>query len=260
MRLLSVQLLVITLFLSSAWAEECRYSHKGLTRIDSDRMSDNVRDFLANDTYGEDWACIMKKRHLKRDSLKRCNPSEEEAANFVPDRKLTVEGKVSYMGMIKQGYAYDVSPEGIEVRIAFKGELAGDEKSLQETREKLAFASEIWTKHSPGGKLRFNFRLVSESEDPHFTPKLVKSAPGTKFNSLWTIEDSKYIVAHEVGHMLGLDDEYSVIRSMVWQVKNDVDTRMCNTRSLMCDYAYNAKPYPYVYYVIQRRAYCLMNP
>lgn len=254
-----IRFLFLILLTGTVLAQDCRYGHKELTRIDSDRMSNDVRDFVTNDRYADDWACLMKKRHLKRDSLDHCAPTEQEVGDFLPDHRVTIEGKVSYMGMIKQPYRYDVSPEGIDVRIAFTGELGNDEKSLSETREKLKFASEIWTKNSPGGKTKFTFRLVGPDENPHFTPKLVSKAPGTKFNSLWAIDDSKYIVAHEVGHMVGLDDEYSVIRSLVWQVKNDVDTRMCNTRSLLCDYMPNAKPYPYHYYVILRRAYCLMN-
>ncbi len=241
-----------------AMASECRFSQKRLTKIDSDRYSEQVKDWLANDTYGDDWACLMKERHLKRDSLKDCQPTEEEVFNFVPDKKMLIEGKIRYMGMIPQGYRYEISPEGIEVRIAFKGELGENEEALAATREKLKYASEIWTRQSPGGKLKFTFRQVGHDEDPHFTVKLQTKVKGTKFNSLWGFDDSKVIVAHEVGHMVGLDDEYSVARTIVWQVKNEVDTRMCNLRSLMCDYySSNAILYPYVYYQIQRRAYCL---
>jgi hypothetical protein len=253
--------LIASLFLLTvtfAQADECRYSKKELTKIDSDRYSDEVRDFLENDRYGDDWACLMKKRHLNSDSLKNCFPAEEDVFNFSISKTQTVTGKIRYMGLIPQAYKYDVSPEGIEVRIAFRGELGNDQEALKKVSEKLAFASEIWTKNSPEGSLPFHFKLVGLSENPHFTPKLVNKASGTKFNSLWAIDDTKMVVAHEVGHMLGLNDEYPIIRSMVWQVKNSVDTRMCNLRSLMCDYySSSAKPYPYAYYTILRRAYCL---
>lgn len=255
-----VRLIGFALILMSigAWAEECQYSRKALTKIDSDRMSHNVKDFLENDRYGDDWACLMKSRHLKRDSLEDCLPTEEEALNFRADRKMTIEGKISYMGTIPQAYRYDISPEGIEVRIAFKGELGTDEKALEETRKKLEYAGDVWTKNAPGGNLNFRFLQVTADQQPHFTVKLSKKNRGTKYNSDWSITDSQKIVAHEVGHMLGLDDEYPVIRSIVWQVKNNVDTRMCNLRSLMCDYySHNAKLYPYVYYQILRRPYCL---
>ncbi len=255
-RFLSVLLLLPVL---GAMASECRYSQKELTKIDSDRYSEQVKDWLANDTYGDDWACLMKKRNLKRDTLKNCLPSEETALNFLPETKIHIQGKIKYMGMVPQPYSYELSPDGlVEVRIAFKGELGQDEKALEITRQKLAFANEIWTKHSPGKKLKFNFQMVGPDEDPHFTVKLQTKVKGTKYNSVWGVDDNKFIVAHEVGHMVGLDDEYSVVRTMVWQIKNEVDTRMCNLRSLMCDY-YSASAilYPYVYYQIQRRAYCL---
>lgn len=250
----------LALFPILAGASECRFSQKELTRIDSDRYSEQTMDYIQKDTYGEDWACLMKERNLKRDKLKDCLPPEDVVMNYLPEKKIEVEGSLKYMGMIPQNYRYDVSPTGIEVRIAFQGELGNDPKSLEETKEKLAYASAVWTKNSPEGRIFFDFKLVSPDENPHFMPKLSRKNNGTKFNSNWAISDSKYIVAHEVGHMVGLDDEYSVVRSMVWQVKNEVDTRMCNLRSLMCDYySPNPKLYPYVYYQIMRRPYCLSN-
>ncbi len=257
-----IRLSVVFLLLPvlSALASECRYGQKELTRIDSDRYSEQTMDYIQKDTYGDDWACIMKERNLKRDNLKGCLPPEDLVLNFMPEKKIEVKGSLRYMGMISQSYNYDVSPTGIEVRIAFQGELGSDPKALEQTKAKLAYASAVWTRNSPEGKIFFEFKLVTPDENPHFMPKLSKKNNGTKFNTNWDINDTKEIVAHEVGHMVGLDDEYSVVRSVVWQVKNEVDTRMCNLRSLMCDYySPNPKLYSYVYYQIMRRPYCLTN-
>lgn len=242
-----------------AQSETCSYSQKKLTKFDTDRYSNDVSSFINEDKYGDDWACVMKKRHLKRDSLKNCFP-ETISSLSVPSKRL-IQGKVKYMGLFSEPYKYEVSQDAdgkilIEVRIHFT-KLGLEAESLKITKEKLAYASELWSSQSPEKMIKFSFTAVSAEENPHFTVKLAAKTPGTKFNSIWGITNSKNIVAHEVGHMLGLDDEYSVVRTLVWEIKNEVDTRMCNLRSIMCD-PYESRPtiYPYVYYVILRRLGC----
>jgi hypothetical protein len=243
---------------------QCAYSIKELAHLDSDRMENQLHEFLNEDQYQEDWACVMLERHLSRDSLKGCFPSTEDVFHQRPSGIVKVEGTVKYMGMFRQPYRYDISTDTdgkvlIHVKIHFYGELGEDEKALKETDEKLSFASLHWSKQSPDGNFRFRFERVKNVEESHFSVKLVSKHNGTKYNSIWAADDYKYTTAHEVGHMLGLDDEYGIVRSILVKTKNEVHTRQCDLRSLMCtNYQSNwSFISPYHFYVILRRALCL---
>lgn len=242
---------------------ECNYSIKELARLDSDRLENNLSDFMKEDQYQEDWACVMYNRHLSRDSLQSCFPSKNDVFHQRPSDVVHVEGTVRYMGIIKQPYRYDVSTDVdgkvlVHVKIHFYGELENDEKALKDTDEKLAFASEHWSKQSPDQNFRFHFERVKTAEESHFSVKLVSNHKGTKYNSIWAADDYRYTTAHEVGHMLGLDDEYGIARSILVKTKNEVHTRQCDLRSLMCsNYHSNWSVIsPYHYYVILRRTLC----
>src|SRR4051812_47586781 len=73
---------------------KCRYGQKELANIESDRQDARESTFRTLDTYGGDWSCIMLQRHIKRDTRKGCLPDPEQALAFVPQQKLTIEGKV----------------------------------------------------------------------------------------------------------------------------------------------------------------------
>jgi hypothetical protein len=99
----------------------------------------------------------------------------------------------------------------------------------------------------------------------------VKLAPGdarTPFDVTWGAEWSWHLLAHEIGHMMGLDDEYGQIDKTLghaigaddaWDKDPVVKVRWfaCDPHSLMCDSkGEQSTPQRYHYYVILRRRYC----
>jgi hypothetical protein len=103
---------------------------------------------------------------------------------------------------------------------------------------------------------------------PHFDVKLTPGDARTPFDVTWGAEWSWHLLAHEIGHMMGLDDEYGQIKKTVghavgadvaWDVDPGVKVEWfgCDPHSLMCDSkGEQSTPQRYHYYVILRRRYC----
>ena len=90
---------------------------------------------------------------------------------------------------------------------------------------------------------------------------LKPNAKGDLYDTYWlpsvfSDDTGKSTVAHELGHMMGIPDEYDPVRSVTWEVNDDLDTLRCNPRGIMCDF-YKQKVYPYYYYLITRRGICV---
>jgi hypothetical protein len=80
------------------------------------------------------------------------------------------------------------------------------------------------------------------------------------------------VLAHEVGHMMGLDDEYPQLRKTLGHAlgeephwRKDRATRVswlrCDLGSLMCDSkGADSVPLLHHYYAIARRRFCAVEP
>jgi hypothetical protein len=141
---------------------------------------------------------------------------------------------------------------------------------MAEMQAKLARAAAFWTHYSPKDDATFRFVVVESGE--HFAVNLAPGAPRTPFDVTWGADWTWHLIAHEVGHMMGLDDEYRQIKKTLGHVIRkdvtwDADPAVkagwfeCNLKSLMCDSkGEDSTPQRYHYYVILRRRFCRVVP
>jgi hypothetical protein len=219
-----------------------------------------------------DFACISLRDDLTRDEMADCTPPVAAVFETPLPARRRVEGDLAYVGLDPREYAYDLVPEngslGVEVRIAFRGELVANPSVHKSLDAKLEEASALWSRFSPGGRMRFRFRAVTRADHPHYEIDLASGDARTPFDLTWGEAWSAHLIAHEVGHMMGLDDEYPQFRKTLGHAlgresawRADPALRLewlhCDLQSLMCDSKGDtAVPLPHHYYVIARRRFC----
>jgi hypothetical protein len=123
-----------------------------------------------------------------------------------------------------------------------------DEATLMKiVKENVSETQLIWNRQAPKG-VKFKFDMVDTAAEADYSIKL-KSIFGALYDKFIVAPAYASILSHEVGHMMGLDDEYSMITSNVLQFHtmkemvsgherhNDYtaykDMR-CNLESIMC--------------------------
>ncbi|MEK6626566.1 MAG: hypothetical protein AABY86_16485 [Bdellovibrionota bacterium] len=239
--LLIISVLVLTLFSSV----EAR-----LPRLSRTEVADRVDC--------QDSICTrIVKRHLIRD-LKGCqiDPRLVQATpQLVTDAGLdevSVHGRSAFLGIFPAPYRYRMSVTAnkgvvIQANVYFTNHNELSEQTLNEMQDKLNEAAAKWTKHNPYlFPLTFKFLITSRRADADVKTKLLidRYTRGPYF-SLWTTHWGASTISHEMGHVMGLDDEYSntPFPSLTY----------CDRSSIMCT---NRQPFPYHYYLIVRRMLC----
>lgn len=181
--------------------------------------------------------------HLKDTYLFFPDPQEIESKNLKLVQQ--IKGKITYAGIVKKTYIYDVlkAPSGeifLNVRIHLLDATNEDQKDFQ---SKIQIAQDIWNQSliPTNFKYSFKFELVSSPSKAHFSVQVLDSTRGP-YDTYWGRDWSATVVAHEIGHMMGLGDEYNTISG-----KTD-----CYRPSLMC-MSWTGSPMEHHYYFILRR-------
>lgn len=155
-----------------------------------------------------------------------------------------LEGTMSYVnGIVKKRYIYDVEEASeiiFKVRVHFKNPVGMD---LENFRAKIATAQNIWnaSRVVTNFPYRFEFSVVEDATDAHYSVNILDKTRGP-YDVNWGREWSPTTIAHELGHMMGIADEYQTLSSY----------QDCLKTSLMCSSS-NGRLMAHHYYFILRR-------
>lgn len=190
--------------------------------------------------------------HLKDSWGKFPNPEIFLQKNLKSPQK--IKGTMTYIGFYKAKYAYDVENLGgifvHKIRVHFKQPVGTD---VQDFQSKIKMAQNIWNNSMALQEFRAQFGIdvgVSFQFDVETNPKLahfsVNIADKTRgpYYSEWARNWTPLAIAHEVGHMLGLGDEYET-------VSGNSD---CLRESLMCE-SWTGQLMKHHYYHIYKRLF-----
>lgn len=183
------------------------------------------------------------------------SPDEIQAQRLIQpqnpniDTYRTVVGQITYVGLFRRTYRYDVisrvSGEKIfRVKVHFKNATPDD---LQLAKQKMKRAEEIWNASIWPRDFIYSFRfeVVENEKESHFSVWLKDKTRGP-YDTYWSRGWGPRTYAHEVGHMLGLGDEYETLTG-----RSD-----CLESSLMCSSSRGQMMVHHYYFVLRR----LVNP
>jgi hypothetical protein len=258
---------------SSSFAQTL--SKKELIRMSVERLfpdgQNKVKDADMSDIIAE-WNKVFDEQNLKRDF----NKDRIDWLKLFPlkqNRVHHVEGRRRYYGLIPKKYRYDIieDAESNTLTVNVKMHFYPSKKYLKlmtasrgtedakyypelpelmiEVKKNIEESETFWNKQAPQG-VKFHFELVDSKRDAHYSLKLVTFF-GALYDKFISAPAHADILAHEVGHMMGLDDEYSPITSNVLPVNEllesvskrhanrDMDytaykDMRCNLDSIMC--------------------------
>jgi hypothetical protein len=237
---------------------------------------------LRNEPLEPYWNCIYLQRNFRRDSVGYFITKNELERSLEEKSGATasVSGKIRYVGIIKKKYRYDLTHvDGVTtaiVKVHFNLDKMPIGANIEEAHkimdEKIEAAQAIWNEMAPS-KYRFKFIRVDNERDAFFSPKLLTKDTNGPFDSRWSLQWSEKIIAHEFGHMLGLDDEYDQITNQLVDVNRlfiskanrehlhdfsdkynfgNIKAMRCDMTSMMCNH-YNGKFNAWHFYTIFKR-------
>lgn len=171
--------------------------------------------------------------------------SEIKNKNIEPFNEIKkVRGFLKYVKNFPMPYAYDVTNQGQiythEVKIYFIGATQQDKAHFT---QRLSEAEKIWNSQKIKTDFNYNFKftLTENMRDAHYRVFVMNSTRGP-YNVSWARDWNDIVVAHELGHMMGIADEYETLTS----------EQYCLPHSLMCA-SHSGLIMKHHYYFILRR-------
>lgn len=154
-------------------------------------------------------------------------------------------GSMTYVGFWPMSYKYDVllaanGARVIKVKVHFKNPRGND---LAMFANKIKQAQSLWNDSRPihDFPYEFLFEVETDPKKAHYSLNIKDKTRGpysVNWSRGWDVES----IAHELGHMMGLADEYETLTGASY----------CLKISLMCG-SKNSKLMPHHYYFILRR-------
>jgi len=207
------------------------------------------------------WNDKFDAQNLKRDRFK----SRIDYTSLFPIKKsqiYNIKGSRVYYGVAPKKYRYRIIADSkkneltAHIKINFfvsKNYLKLHEKNpsvyasesdiLERFRIMVSDAQDIWNEQAPTG-LQFKFDYEEDPSKADYKVK-ISTTLGALYDKFFYHGFREDTLAHEIGHMLGLDDEYSLITSNVLPI-NELTKRdkhfeytayqdmRCHLESLMC--------------------------
>jgi hypothetical protein len=181
--------------------------------------------------------------HLKDTFQKFPEPQNIKKSNLQLLKK--IEGHITYVGIVQKRYAHDLLTNSkneviFNVRIHFKDPMSQDIPHFQRM---IKAAENLWNMNriKVDFSYKFQFQIVESPKEAHFSVYILDSTRGP-YDVNWGRDWNEYVIAHEIGHMMGLGDEYKTI-------SGEMD---CLTNSLMCS-AWSGQQMQHHYYFLLRR-------
>jgi hypothetical protein len=170
------------------------------------------------------WQCTTLRKNIGRDTRSRLISPSLIMGDLtgISDHDLKVTGKIRYMGIVPKSYRYDISVKGgvatASVRVHIKPDKKLDASDLALVDSNIAAAEGIWNRHAAlvNPNFRFSFKRVEKKEDAHFSIGLKEKFTRGPYYKRWSLAWPITTYAHEIGHMMGLDDEYSNLNATLF--------------------------------------------
>lgn len=172
-------------------------------------------------------------------------PAPEKIIAALLNPLSNVTGQITYVNVIKKMYTYDIlqSENGgliLNIRVHLKDPVGNDVESFA---ARLKAAENLWNAGRVATDFNYSFKfdLVATEAQSHFSVAVLDSTRGP-YDRNWGRNWSPTTIAHEMGHMLGLGDEYQTLSGQV----------DCLRSSIMC-ISYSGTLQKHHYYFILRR-------
>ena len=264
----------LLLTMTSAYAQTL--SKKELVKLSLERRfpdGENYDAFAKMDDVIEEWNKVFDAQHLNRDR----NQHRIDWRSLFPISEVKIheiKGKRVFYNLAVKKYNYRIIQDPLSnslivnvkmhfypsktylKRAAMGKEGYDDEATLmKKVRSNVDEAERMWNGQAPKG-VKFKFDMVDSAAKADYSLKL-KSIFGALYDKFIIAPAYASILSHEVGHMMGLDDEYSFVTSNMLPVNSAIEMvsghkrhndytayqdMRCNLQSIMC---LKDKVYPY---------------
>ncbi|GEM_PF-1613201 len=203
--------------------------------------------------------CSSFALHLRTDSRQNCRPHPTDVLKAAKFGLHKIRGTTTYLSVSNRPYRYDLTlNKNYEVELTinlffFTESIRQQNDLVRNIEAKIGYAERLWTSKSPLN-MTFNFNVVDNVNDAHFVIPLTDKSVRSPYDALWSTAWDEQIVAHELGHMMGLNDEYDQFETTLGLSTSFLASK-CSAASLMCESSPGG-PLLYHYYLILRRMIC----